>query len=159
MCMLVTYTSIYDMYKSYVSPGWETADHAFFSLGYNGSLVIWTVVCLTATKFKPLVLLHAVGQQWKRCLQPLLGNATIEGTVVFFVVRSGNDVRQQWADWTVKVFSLLSVHRLYKEGRLPVESSRSVSSVSVELELARTPWESVVIVRDSAVKCVHCNCV
>jgi hypothetical protein len=26
------------------------------SLGYNGSLVIWTVVCLTATKFKPLVL-------------------------------------------------------------------------------------------------------
>jgi hypothetical protein len=26
------------------------------SLGYKGSLVIWTVVCLTATKFKPLVL-------------------------------------------------------------------------------------------------------
>jgi hypothetical protein len=26
------------------------------NLGYNGSLVIWTVVCLTATKFNPLVL-------------------------------------------------------------------------------------------------------
>jgi hypothetical protein len=26
------------------------------SLGYNGSLVIWTVVCLAATKFKPLEL-------------------------------------------------------------------------------------------------------
>jgi hypothetical protein len=30
------------------------------------------------------------------CLQPLLSNATMEGTVVFFVVRSGNDVIQQW---------------------------------------------------------------
>jgi hypothetical protein len=30
------------------------------SLGYNGSVVIWTVVCLTATKFKPLVFLYGI---------------------------------------------------------------------------------------------------
>jgi hypothetical protein len=29
------------------------------------------------------------------CLQPLLNNATMEGTVVFFEVRSGNHVIQQ----------------------------------------------------------------
>jgi hypothetical protein len=33
----------------------------------------------------------------------------------FFVVRSGNDVRQQWANATVKVFSLWSDHRLYNQ--------------------------------------------
>jgi hypothetical protein len=32
------------------------------SLGYNGRLVIWTVVCLTATKFKPLVLCYQTSQ-------------------------------------------------------------------------------------------------
>jgi hypothetical protein len=57
MYMLVTYTSIYNMYKAYVSPGWEQQIMLFLSsLGYNGSLVIWTVVCLPVTKFKPLVL-------------------------------------------------------------------------------------------------------
>jgi hypothetical protein len=37
------------------------------------------------------------------------------GTVVFFVVRSDNDVRQKWANATVKVFSLCSDRRLYNQ--------------------------------------------
>jgi hypothetical protein len=45
MYMLVTYTSIYNMYKAYVSKAENSRSCSFLSsLGYNGSLVIWTVV-------------------------------------------------------------------------------------------------------------------
>jgi hypothetical protein len=56
MHMLVTY--IYTICTRPVSVQAENIRSCSFlnSLGCNGSLVIWTVVCLTTTKFKPLVL-------------------------------------------------------------------------------------------------------
>jgi hypothetical protein len=51
MHMLVTY--IYNIYKAYVSSGLS-------SLGYNGSLVTWTVVCLTAAKFEWVMILPII---------------------------------------------------------------------------------------------------
>jgi hypothetical protein len=57
MYILVTYTSIYNIYTRPMSVQAENSRSCSFlsSLGYNCSLVIWTV-CLTATKFNPLVL-------------------------------------------------------------------------------------------------------
>jgi hypothetical protein len=44
------------MYKASVSPGSVQQIMPYFgSLCYNGSLDTWTVVCLTAAKFKPLI--------------------------------------------------------------------------------------------------------
>jgi hypothetical protein len=47
---------MYNIYKSFVSPGSAMQIMPIlFSLCYNGSLVTWTVISLTAAKFKPLI--------------------------------------------------------------------------------------------------------
>jgi hypothetical protein len=57
------------------------------SLGYNGSLVTWTVVCLTATKFNPLVLsvpgfaLSNIANEW-----PNFGHKTTRILHVFITL-------------------------------------------------------------------------
>jgi hypothetical protein len=61
-----------------------------FECGFN----VYSLIFHYFSVLKAYCDMHAVGQQWKR-LQPLLSNATVEGTVVFFGVRSGNDVIQQ----------------------------------------------------------------
>jgi hypothetical protein len=49
-------SSLYSIYKSSVSPGFAVQImYILFSLRYKGSLVKWTVINLTATKFKPLI--------------------------------------------------------------------------------------------------------
>jgi hypothetical protein len=45
---------MYNIYKASVSPG-SVQQIIASSIRYNGSLVTWTVVCLTAAKFKPFV--------------------------------------------------------------------------------------------------------
>jgi hypothetical protein len=49
-------SSFYNIYKSSVSPGSsKQIIPILFTLCYNGSLVNWTVVILTAAKFKPFI--------------------------------------------------------------------------------------------------------
>jgi hypothetical protein len=61
---IIHYIRIYNIYKASVNPG------------YNGSLLTWTVVCLTAAKFKPLILHEDV--RGSGCIDPCflgLGNS------------------------------------------------------------------------------------
>jgi hypothetical protein len=54
---VIEISSFYNIYKSSVSPGFAMQIMLIlFSLCYNDSLVTWTVVSLTAPKFKPYIL-------------------------------------------------------------------------------------------------------
>jgi hypothetical protein len=47
---------IYNIYKASVSPGSvQQIMPYFWYFPYNGSLVTWTVICLTTAKFKPFI--------------------------------------------------------------------------------------------------------
>jgi hypothetical protein len=46
---------LYSLCKSSVSSGFAKVMPDLFNLGYNGSIVTWTVVSLTAAKFQPLI--------------------------------------------------------------------------------------------------------